>query len=73
MDYPVVLKRRADGDWLASAESLPGCTVRVRSRDEALEQIRGAIQMYIQSLLEEAIDDADNTAAETVEQVTVQV
>jgi predicted RNase H-like HicB family nuclease len=73
MDYPVVLKRRAQGEWVASVESLPGCSVRAGSRDAALEQIRAAIEMYIQGLFEEAIEMPGDQAAEQVESVIVQV
>ena len=73
MDYSVVLRRRAQGDWLASVDSLPGCAVRARSREAALEEIRAAIEMYIQGLFEEAIEEPSAADVESVESVVVQV
>jgi len=42
---------RGEGDfWVAEAPSLPGCVSQGRSRDEAIENIREAISLYIETL-----------------------
>jgi predicted RNase H-like HicB family nuclease len=57
MDYAVRVRQSAGGEWVASAEGMPGCTVKARSREDVLEDMKRAINLYVQGLLEEAIDD----------------
>ena len=73
MEYTVLLRRGVDGGWRASAEGLPGCTVRARSREAALDEIRTAINLYVQGLLEESIDEPGEVEGEPLESVTVSV
>jgi len=45
---------RGEGDfWVAEAPSLPGCVSQGRSREEAIENIREAIALYIETLQSE--------------------
>ena len=71
MDYTVQLRRHTDGTWTAVAESMPGCAARARSREAALDEIRKAIKMYIEGLLEERTDDATDEGVEAAESVVV--
>lgn len=41
-----------DGQWVAECLSLPGCVSQGQTREEAVQQIREAIQLYI-TVLEE--------------------
>ncbi len=52
MKLQVVLERSEDGGFTASVPSLPGCISEGDSRDEALRNIREAIELYL-----EPIDD----------------
>jgi predicted RNase H-like HicB family nuclease len=47
MRYTVVLEREPDGGYVASVPALPGCVSQGDSRDEALANIREAIQLYL--------------------------
>ncbi|HEX4132789.1 MAG TPA: type II toxin-antitoxin system HicB family antitoxin [Pirellulales bacterium] len=48
MKVKVVLEPDPEtGDWAAWCPDLPGCTSAGRTQDEALEQIREAIELYI--------------------------
>ena len=73
MDYTVHLRRHTDGTWTAVADSMPGCAARARSREAALDEIRRAIKMYVEGLLEERTEDEDATdeGVETTESVVV--
>jgi predicted RNase H-like HicB family nuclease len=42
--------RGEDGYWVAEAPSLPGCVSQGRSKEEAIEGIKEAIALYIESL-----------------------
>ena len=48
MGYTVILEREADGGYVASVPALPGCISQGDTRDEALANIREAIELYIE-------------------------
>ncbi len=48
----VILAPIEDGGWLATVPSLPGCRTEGDSREEALEYIKEAIELYIETLQE---------------------
>lgn len=50
----VILYRGEDGFWVAEVPSLPGCISQGETREQALANIRDAIQGYIEAL------EADN-------------
>jgi len=51
MEYKIVLEPDAeDGGYVAHCPALPGCYSQGDTRDEALQNIREAIEAYIESL-----------------------
>jgi predicted RNase H-like HicB family nuclease len=46
--YTVVLEREPDGGFVAEVPALPGCISQGDTRDEAMANIREAIQAYIE-------------------------
>jgi len=48
MKYTVVLERESDGGFVATVPILPGCVSQVDTREEALENIREAMDLYIE-------------------------
>jgi predicted RNase H-like HicB family nuclease len=52
MNYTVILQREADGGYVASAPALPGCISQGDTREEALKNIREAIEVYVEDCLE---------------------
>ena len=52
MQYTVVLEREEDGGYVAVAPALPGCVSQGDTREEALENIREAIELYIEDCIE---------------------
>ena len=50
MKYRVIIEKDEDGMFVAEAPSLPGCISQGKARDEALANIREAIQAYLESL-----------------------
>jgi predicted RNase H-like HicB family nuclease len=46
----VLIHRGEDGFWIAECPSLPGCISQGDSPDDALANIKQAIQVYIESL-----------------------
>jgi antitoxin HicB len=50
MKYRVVIEVDEDGVFIAECPALPGCVSQGSTRDEALRNIRDAIQGYLASL-----------------------
>lgn len=48
MRYTVVLEQESDGGFVASVPVLPGCVSQGDTREEALNNIRDAIDLYIE-------------------------
>ena len=44
-----------DGYWVAECPSLPGCISQGRTKEEAVINIREAIQAYIAALIEDGL------------------
>ena len=50
MKYRVLIERDEDGVFVATVPSLPGCVADGPTRDAALDSVREAITLYIESL-----------------------
>jgi antitoxin HicB len=50
MRYRVVIEQDEDGVYVAECPTLPGCISQGRTRDEAVANIKDAIQGYLVSL-----------------------
>ena len=48
MLWTVVLEQEADGGFVVIVPALPGCVSQGDSRDEAIENVREAIAVYIE-------------------------
>lgn len=51
----VMIYRGEDGYWVAECPSLPGCVSQGTTRQEAVDNIREAIQAYIGALEEDLL------------------
>jgi predicted RNase H-like HicB family nuclease len=52
MRYTVVLEKELDGGYVVSVPTLPGCVSQGDNREEALANIREAIELYIEDCRE---------------------
>lgn len=50
MKYRILIEQDEDGIFIAECPSLPGCISQGETRSQALENIREAILVYIESL-----------------------
>lgn len=55
MKYRVLIEQDEDGVYVAEVPALPGCISQGQTRAEAVENVREAIAVYLESL--EAHDD----------------
>jgi predicted RNase H-like HicB family nuclease len=47
MRFTVLLEREEDGGFVASVPALPGCVSQGDTRDEAMKNVREAIEVYV--------------------------
>ena len=50
MKYRVLIEQDEDGVYVAEVPPLPGCMTQGSTRTEALENIKEAIELYLESL-----------------------
>jgi predicted RNase H-like HicB family nuclease len=50
MKFRVMIQRDEDGVYVAEVPSLPGCVSQGTTRPEALDNVREAIALYLESL-----------------------
>jgi len=51
MHYTVFLEREPDGGFVVTVPALPGCITQGDTREEALANVREAIQVYIEDCI----------------------
>ena len=47
-EFSVVIERDAEGYFVATVPTLPGCHTQARSLDKLMERIREAIELYLE-------------------------
>jgi predicted RNase H-like HicB family nuclease len=52
-----------DGYWVAECPSLPGCVSQGKNREEAIQNIKEAIEVYIEALEEDDLPVPDDSFA----------
>lgn len=57
----VIIEPDETGGYVISCPSLPGCHSQGETIDEALENIRDAIELYIEVLLEDSLPVPEDT------------
>jgi predicted RNase H-like HicB family nuclease len=50
MRYTVVLQRESDGGYVATVPALPGCVSQGDTRSESLDNIKEAIELYLEDV-----------------------
>lgn len=59
MDIKVILEACEEGGYTVYAPSLPGCISEGETRDEALANIREAIELYLEPVEDDYIIQGD--------------
>lgn len=55
MKFSVTIDRDEDGVWIAECPSIPGCVSQGATKDEAVENIKEAIQLCLEVRAEKGI------------------
>ncbi len=69
--FKVQIELDEDGRWAACCPDLPGCATYGRTREEALSNIREAVEVYVQDLVESG--DPIPGASEVIPDLAVSV
>ena len=67
MRYTVIIESGREAGYVAVCPALPGCVSQGRTKREVLKKIREAIEVYIESLLEDGLPVPVERGRETVE------
>lgn len=51
----ILLSHGEDGYWIVECPSLPGCISQGKSREEAIDNAREAIQAYVDALMADGL------------------
>ncbi|MBI1974077.1 type II toxin-antitoxin system HicB family antitoxin [Candidatus Micrarchaeota archaeon] len=70
MKFKVVLEKDEEGYIVATVPSLPGCISQGKSEEEAMKNIKEAIELHVESLAE---DGLPLTPKRNVKEVELQV
>lgn len=55
MNFKVTLDRDEDGIWIVECPAIPGCVSQGTTREEAIDNIREAIQMCLEVRAEQGL------------------
>lgn len=56
----VVISHGQDGYWVAECPSLPGCVSQGKTREQAVENIKEAIEGYVAALADDGLPIPDD-------------
>ena len=67
MRYTVIIEKGRESGYVAVCPALPGCVSQGRTRQQTLKNIREAIEVYVEALLEDGLVVPTEVGRETVE------
>ena len=67
MEIKVILEKQEEGGYTAYVPSLPGCISEGNTKEEALKNIREALELYLEADDNELIFFSENTEMQTIQ------
>ncbi len=67
MKYTVIIEKGRESGYVAYVPALKGCVSQGRTRPQTLKNIKEAMEVYIEALLEDGLPVPVETGKETVE------
>jgi len=67
MKYTIIIEKGHESGYVVYAPALKGCVSQGRSKEEALRNIKEAIEVYVEALLEEGLPVPTEVGKDTVE------
>ena len=69
MKFKVVVEKGEDGYYVVTVPSLPGCISQGKTKEEALKNIKEAIELYLEVLQEKELEKLKKVEIEVAEVV----
>ncbi len=67
MKYTVIIEKGLDSGYVANVPALRGCVSQGTTKKEALHNVKEAIEVYIEALMEDGLPVPTEVGKETVE------
>ena len=67
MKYTVIIEKGHESGYVAYAPALKGCVSQGKTREEALKNVREAMEAYVEALLEDGLPLPTEAGKDTVE------
>jgi predicted RNase H-like HicB family nuclease len=67
MKYTIIIERGRESGYVAYAPALKGCVSQGKTKGEALKNIKEAIEVYIEALIEDGLPVPTEVGKDTVE------
>ncbi len=67
MKYTVIIERGHESGYVAYAPALKGCVSQGETREEALKNVKEAMEAYVEALLEDGLPLPTEVGKDTVE------
>ncbi len=67
MKYTVIIEQGRESGYVAYVPSLKGCVSQGKTKDEALKNIKEAMEAYVEALLEDGLPVPVEVGKDTVE------
>jgi predicted RNase H-like HicB family nuclease len=67
MKYTIIIEKGRESGYVVHAPILRGCVSQGRTKEEALRNIKEAIEVYIEALLEDGLPVPTEVGKDTVE------
>ena len=67
MKYTVIVEKGNESGYVAYAPALKGCVSQGETKEEALKNIREAMEIYVEALLEDGLPVPTEAGKDTIE------
>jgi len=67
MKYTVIVEKGRESGYVAYALALKGCVSQGETKEEALKNIREAMEVYVEALLEDGLPVPTEVGKDTIE------
>ncbi len=67
MKYTIIIEKGRESGYVAYAPALRGCVSQGKTKTEALKNIKEAVEVYIEALLEDGLPVPAEVGKDTVE------
>ena len=67
MKYTIIVEKGCESGYVAYAPALKGCVSQGKTKEEALRNVKEAMEVYVEALLEDGLPVPTEVGRDTVE------